>query len=250
MEEERFEPLVPRETFDRRILRERAQEFESLSIHRRICLTSAFHGCRRKDPALVYCPRSRSDIQADPQECSRAHRLAATSQCRSPLQAHGLGALAGIGQVARGVQLAHALRFRYTSGVLPNPDRGIPNEIYPDLHRKRLAVIELAAAEGVRTYVNPQIVWASADMTQHEEGSVSMPGVTEEIERHARVRMSYQDLSGVEMVEEADGLLSVCLQHEVDQLDGIFWIYRLSRLKRDRVVKRFDKTQRTQAPAD
>ena len=52
--------------------------------------------------------------------------------------------------------------------------------------------------------------------------------MTEEIERHARVRMSYQDLSGVEMVEEADGLLSVCLQHEVDQLDGIFWIYRPS----------------------
>jgi peptide deformylase len=89
-----------------------------------------------------------------------------------------------------------------------------------------------------------------ADMIRHEEGSVSMPGVTEEIERHARVRISYQDLSGVEKVEEADGLLSVCLQHEVDQLDGIFWTYRLSRLKRDRVVKRFDKTQRTQASGD
>jgi peptide deformylase len=112
---------------------------------------------------------------------------------------------------------------------------------------ERLAVIELAAADGVRTYVNPQIVWASADMIRHEEGSVSLPGVTEEIERHARVRMSYQDLSGVEKVEEADGLLSVCFQHEVNQLDGIFWIYRLSRLKRDRVVKRFDKTQRTGA---
>ena len=63
---------------------------------------------------------------------------------------------------------------------------------------KRLAVIELAATEGVRTYVNPQIVWASADMIRHEEGSVSMPGVKEEIERHARVRVSYRDLSGVE----------------------------------------------------
>jgi Polypeptide deformylase/Protein of unknown function (DUF2905) len=58
----------------------------------------------------------------------------------------------------------------------------------------------------VRTYVNPQILWASTDMIRHEEGSVSMPGVTEEIERHARVRISYQDLSGLEMVEEADGL--------------------------------------------
>jgi peptide deformylase len=115
---------------------------------------------------------------------------------------------------------------------------------------KQLVVIKLAAADGVRTYVNPQIVWASADMIRHEESSVSMPGVTEEIERHARVRMRYQDLSGVEMVEEADGLLSACLQHEVDQLDGTFWIYRLSRLKRDRVVKRFDKTQRTQVSGD
>ena len=102
----------------------------------------------------------------------------------------------------------------------------------------------------MRTYVNPQIVWASADMIRHKEGSVSMPGVTEEIERHARVRMNYQELSGVEKIEEAEGLLSACLQHEVDQLDGIFWIYRLSRLKRDRVVKRFDKTQRTEAPRD
>src|ERR1700730_17908455 len=53
----------------------------------------------------------------------------------------------------------------------------------------------------------------SPNMIRHEEGSVSMPGVTEEIERHAHVRMSYQDLSGVEMVEEADGMLSVCHQH-------------------------------------
>src|SRR5580658_4861714 len=85
-------------------------------------------------------------------------------------------------------------------------------------------------------------------MIRHEEGSVSMPGVTEEIERHARVRMSYQDLSGVEIVEEADGLLSVCLQHEVDQLDGIFWIYRLSRLKRARVIKRSAFRLRWQRP--
>jgi peptide deformylase len=115
---------------------------------------------------------------------------------------------------------------------------------------KRLVVIELAATDGVRTYVNPQIVWTSADRIRHEEGSVSMPGVTEEIERYARVRTRYQDLSGVEQGEEADGLLSICLQHEVDQLDGIFWIDKLSRLQRDRIVKRFDKMQRTQASRD
>ncbi len=111
---------------------------------------------------------------------------------------------------------------------------------------KRLVVIELAAADGIRTYANPQIVWTSADRIRHAEGSVSMPGVREEIERHARVRMLYQDLRGVEQVEEADGLLSICLQHEADQLDGVFWIDRLSRLKRERIIKRFDKMQRTQ----
>jgi len=111
---------------------------------------------------------------------------------------------------------------------------------------KRMVVVELVAAERVRIYVNPWLVWASAEMIRHKEGSVSMPGVTEEIERHGHVRVSYQDLSGVEKVEEADDLLSVCLQHEIDQLDGIFWIDRLSRLKRDRVVKRFVKTQRTE----
>jgi peptide deformylase len=72
---------------------------------------------------------------------------------------------------------------------------------------KRLAVIEIAELEEARTYVNPQIVWASPKMIRHEEGSVSMLGVTEEIQRHARVRMSYQDLSGEKKVEEARSAL-------------------------------------------
>ncbi len=68
-----------------------------------------------------------------------------------------------------------------------------------------------------------------------------MPGVTDEIERHARVRVRYQDLDGAEHGEEADGLLAVCHQHEIDQLDGIFWIDRLSRLKRDRLIARLQQ---------
>jgi peptide deformylase len=109
---------------------------------------------------------------------------------------------------------------------------------------KRLVVIELSPAAGLRTYVNPAILWASAEMIRHTEGSVSMPGVTEDIERHARVRISYQDLDGAEQIEEADSLLAVCHQHEIDQLDGIFWIQRLSRLKRDRLIKRYEKLTR------
>lgn len=71
-----------------------------------------------------------------------------------------------------------------------------------------------------------------------------MPGVTEEIERHARVRIGYQTLDGDEGVEQAEGLLSVCHQREIEQLDGVFWIERLSRLKRERLVKQYQKQQR------
>ena len=104
----------------------------------------------------------------------------------------------------------------------------------------RVVVLELTAGK-VRVYVNPAIEWASDDMAKHDEGSVSMPGAIEEIERPARVRVSYQDLTGATLTEEADGLLAVCHQHEIDQLDGIFWLQRLSRLKRERVVKRYER---------
>ncbi|MCW5747811.1 MAG: peptide deformylase [Alphaproteobacteria bacterium] len=106
---------------------------------------------------------------------------------------------------------------------------------------QRVVVIELDRAQPVRTYVNPEIVWASDDVARHTEGSVSMPGVTDEIERPARVRVRYRDVGGAEQTEDADGLLAVCLQHEIDQLDGTFWIQRLSRLRRDRLVRRFEK---------
>ncbi len=108
---------------------------------------------------------------------------------------------------------------------------------------KRLVVLELSAGDA-RTYVNPEIVWASTETMMHPEGSVSMPGVTDDVERHARVRVSYQDLDGVRQTEEADGLLSVCHQHEIDQLDGMFWLQKLSRLKRDRLIKRYEKLLR------
>jgi peptide deformylase len=81
-------------------------------------------------------------------------------------------------------------------------------------------------------------------MILHREGSVAMPGVNEDVRRHARVRISYQDLDGNVRTEESDGLRAVCHQHEIDQLDGMFWIQRLSRLKRERLVKKYEKIQR------
>jgi len=106
---------------------------------------------------------------------------------------------------------------------------------------QRVVVLELDAADGARTYVNPEIVWASPETILHREGSVSMPGVNDEVTRRARVHVRYQDFDGRFHTEESEGLRAVCHQHEIDQLDGIFWIRRLSRLKRDRLIKRFDK---------
>jgi peptide deformylase len=108
----------------------------------------------------------------------------------------------------------------------------------------RVVVLELDPVEGARTYVNPEIVWVSPEMIQHREGSVSMPGVHDDIARHACVRISYHDLDGKAQTEEADGLRAVCHQHEIDQLDGLFWLQRLSRLKRERLIKRFEKLSR------
>jgi peptide deformylase len=109
----------------------------------------------------------------------------------------------------------------------------------------QVVVLDLDPIEGARTYVNPQIIWASPEMILHREGSVSMPGVNDDIRRHARVRISYRDIHGQLQSEEADGLRAVCHQHEIDQLNGLFWIQRLSRLKRERLIKRFQKGLRS-----
>lgn len=109
---------------------------------------------------------------------------------------------------------------------------------------KRLVVIQLPSAATPGIYVNPSVIQASPEMIRHAEGSVSMPGVTEDVERHAHIRVRYQDMDGNEHFEDADGLLAVCHQHEIDQLDGLFWTHRLSRLKRDRLTKRYDKLTR------
>jgi peptide deformylase len=111
----------------------------------------------------------------------------------------------------------------------------------------RFVVLDLDPVDGARTYVNPEIIWASPEMILHQEGSVSMPGVNDDIERHARLRISYQDVHGTLQTEESQGLRAVCHQHEIDQLNGLFWIRRLSRLRRERLIKRFEKMSRNGA---
>ena len=108
----------------------------------------------------------------------------------------------------------------------------------------RVVVLDLDPVDGARTYVNPEIIWASPETILHREGSVSMPGVHDDIRRHARVRIGYRDVDGNLYTEESEGVRAVCHQHEIDQLNGLFWIQRLSRLKRERLIKRFDKLSR------
>lgn len=107
---------------------------------------------------------------------------------------------------------------------------------------QRVTVIELSREDGVRNLVNPAIISTSQETIRHTEGSVSMPGITDEVIRPNAIRYRYQDLDGVLHEDEAKGFLAVCIQHEIDQLDGIFWLQRLSKLKRDRLIKKWEKS--------
>ena len=108
---------------------------------------------------------------------------------------------------------------------------------------QRVFVLELKPGE-VRTYVNPEILDASCETMKHMEGSVSMPGFTEEVERPSKVRVRFQDVSGQWHDEQTEGFHAICIQHEIDQLDGMFWLKRLSKLKRDRLIRKWEKSHR------
>ncbi|WP_034990644.1 peptide deformylase [Beijerinckia mobilis] len=131
---------------------------------------------------------------------------------------------------ALATDLAESLEAAQAIG-LTAPHIGIP---------LRLVALRLSPGE-TRLYVNPEILWSSDEKLRHREGSVSMPGLVEFVERPARVRIGYRDLAGIEHVEEAEGWAAACHQHEIDQIDGLFWIFRLSRLKRERLVQRHEK---------
>lgn len=94
------------------------------------------------------------------------------------------------------------------------------------------------------TFINPEITWSSEERSVYEEGCLSIPEYYEEVERPASVRVAYTDLDGKRQEIEADGLLATCIQHEIDHLNGVLFIDHLSRLKRERVTKRFAKQAR------
>ena len=112
---------------------------------------------------------------------------------------------------------------------------------------KRVVTIDTSKEEGVRdarVFINPEIVWSSEERRVYDEGCLSIPDYYAEVERPDRVRVRFRDIDGNEQEIEADGLLSTCIQHEIDHLNGVLFIDHLSRLKRERVTKRFAKQAR------
>lgn len=114
----------------------------------------------------------------------------------------------------------------------------------------RIIVMDISPKEDVREpryFVNPEIVWASDEVKPWEEGCLSVPEIYDEVERPARVKIRYLDYHGKQIEEDADGLFAVCIQHEMDHLEGIVFLDHLSRLKRDSAIRKVKKAQRIEA---
>ena len=92
-----------------------------------------------------------------------------------------------------------------------------------------------------RVFINPEIIGKSEELSVYEEGCLSIPEYYEEVERPAKVRIRYLDLDGKVHEEDAEGLYATCIQHEIDHLNGVLFVDYLSKLKRDRVMKKFQK---------
>jgi peptide deformylase len=114
---------------------------------------------------------------------------------------------------------------------------------------KRVLVMDLARDEAPKTpryFVNPEILWASEETVPYEEGCLSVPEVYDEVERAAKVRLRYLGYDGAPVEEDAEGLFAVCIQHEIDHLNGVLFIDHLSRLKRQRAVARVRKAAKSE----
>jgi len=110
----------------------------------------------------------------------------------------------------------------------------------------RIIVMDLAKDEDgkqPRYFVNPEILWKSEETKPYEEGCLSVPDVFDEVERPARVRLRYLDYQGQPIEEDAEGLFAVCIQHEMDHLEGVLFIDHLSRLKRESALRKLKKAK-------
>ena len=111
---------------------------------------------------------------------------------------------------------------------------------------KRLIVIDLSSGDQKKNplyLVNPEIIFRSKTTSIREEGCLSLPGHFAEVERPSECHINYIDYNGNKKVLKAEGLLSTCIQHEIDHLNGILFIDYLSKLKRDMIIKKLKKNK-------
>jgi len=112
---------------------------------------------------------------------------------------------------------------------------------------KRAIVIDVSRDKEKKNpffLINPEIIYKSKNTSIHEEGCLSLPGYFAEIERPAECQVKYIDYHGEKKEIKASGLLSTCIQHEIDHLDGVLFIDYLSKLKRDMIVKKLVKQKK------
>ena len=114
---------------------------------------------------------------------------------------------------------------------------------------KRVIVMDCARDDeppALWKMINPEIIWLSGENTKMEEGCLSIPGHNAEVVRPSEVHVSYLDIEGQKQQMQATGLLAACVQHEIDHLNGVLFLDHLSRLKRDMIMRKVIKENRTQ----
>ena len=118
-----------------------------------------------------------------------------------------------------------------------------------DVHERVIVIDVSEKRDAPRVLINPEILWRSDDMVQAEEGCLSVPTVFDSVPRHAQVRVRALDRDGAAQEFDAEGLLAVCVQHEMDHLLGKVFVDYLSLLKRSRIRTKMLKRQREQRRA-
>jgi peptide deformylase len=116
-----------------------------------------------------------------------------------------------------------------------------------DVHQRVIVIDVSEESNDLLVLINPEIVWSSDDSKVYEEGCLSVPGVYDEVERASEIKVKALDLNGEPFEFEAGGLLSVCVQHEIDHLNGKVFVEKLSMLKQMRIRTKFIKLQKREA---
>ena len=116
-----------------------------------------------------------------------------------------------------------------------------------DVHERVVVIDTSEERNQPQVLINPEIVWASSEQVTGDEGCLSVPGIYDGVQRASAVRVQALDEKGHSRIIEADGLLAVCIQHEIDHLNGIVFVDHLSQLKQGRIKSKLAKQARVTA---